>query len=129
MRYRLTSSIILILFVTACAGSDRQAPVVDEQFLVTYPNLANPHGEILLDNELVVVQRFVLAPGQWEGIHSHPGNQFYVHIKGGVWSGRRGGVQSPPSAFSPDGSGSRSLSTRSLNSSTTSRDDKDSIFK
>ena len=111
VRYSLTLSVILILLTTACAGGDRdttpleQAPVADEQFLLTYPNLATPHGEILLDNELVVVQRFVLAPGEWEGIHSHPGNQFYVHIKGGEWSERRGGEQFPPSPFSPDGSG------------------------
>ena len=78
MRYRLTFSTILMLLTTACAGSDRdatpleQASVADEQFLLTYPNLANPHGEILLENELVVVQRFVLAPGEWEGTPKPP---------------------------------------------------------
>ena len=72
--------------------------------LLTYPNLANPNGQVLIDNERVVVQRFVLRPGEWEGIHSHPGNQVYIHIKGGIWSGRRGGVQSEPSPFSETGS-------------------------
>lgn len=66
-------------------------PETDKQFLLTYPELENPGGEVLLDNEHVVLQRLVVGPGEWEGIHSHPGNQLYVHIKGGVWSGRIGG--------------------------------------
>ncbi len=74
------------------------------QFVLTYPNLADPDGEVLLDNDRVVVQRFVLRPGEWEGIHAHPGNQVYIHIKGGIWSGRRGGVQRDPSPFSETGS-------------------------
>ena len=45
-----------------------------------YPNIP---GEVLLENNLVVVQRFIFQPGQWEGVHSHPGNQIYIHIKGG----------------------------------------------
>ena len=35
----------------------------------TYPNV---EGETLLEDERVVVQRFVLPPGEWEGIHEHP---------------------------------------------------------
>ena len=34
-----------------------------------YPNV---EGELLLEDDRVVVQRFVLEPGQWEGIHEHP---------------------------------------------------------
>ena len=49
--------------------------------------------ELLLENNRVVVQRFILEPGQWEGVHSHPGDQVYVHVRGGVWSGRRNGVE------------------------------------
>jgi len=56
--------------------------------VLIYPNLDNPRGEVLLENEHVVLQRLVVGPGEWEGIHSHPGNQIYVHIKGGEWSGR-----------------------------------------
>ncbi len=52
-----------------------------------YPNLT---GEVLFENDRLVVQRFVIQPGQWEGIHSHPGNQLYVHIKGGEWTVRYG---------------------------------------
>jgi len=66
-----------------------------------YPNIPL---ELLLENDRMIVQRVQVEPGQWEGIHSHPGNQVYIHIKGGIWSGRRGGVQSPPSPFSETGS-------------------------
>ena len=40
-----------------------------------YPNI---DGEVLLDDERVVVQRFVLEPGQWEGIHEHPQYQLVI---------------------------------------------------
>ena len=81
-----------------------QAPGADERFLLTYPNLANPVGEVLLENERVVVQRLVVGPGQWEGVHSHPGNQVYVHVKGGEWSGRGSGEESYSGSVSADGS-------------------------
>ncbi len=94
MRRSLTCSTVLILLLTACTSGapnrtgSMQVPETDEQFLLTYPNLDNPRGEVLLENEHVVLQRLVVGPGEWEGIHSHPGNQIYVHIKGGEWSGR-----------------------------------------
>ena len=50
-------------------------------------------AELLLQNERVVVQRFIVEPGRWEGVHSHPGDQVYVHVRGGVWSGRRNGAE------------------------------------
>ena len=81
-----------------------QVPETDKQFLLTYPTLDNPRGEVLLENEHVVLQRLVVGPGEWEGIHSHPGNQVYIHIKGGIWSERRGDVQSPPEPLSKAGS-------------------------
>jgi hypothetical protein len=68
-----------------------QTHASDEPFLLTYPNLSNPLGEVLLRNERVVIQRFVVGPGEWEGIHSHPGNQLCIHIRGGEWSGRERG--------------------------------------
>ena len=40
-----------------------------------YPNI---DGELLLEDDRVVVQRFVLEPGQWEGIHEHPEYQLVV---------------------------------------------------
>ena len=52
-----------------------------------YPNVP---GEVLLENDKVVVQRFVFEPGQWEGVHAHPPDQLYIHIKGGEWTVRYG---------------------------------------
>jgi hypothetical protein len=45
-------------------------------------------GEDLLENDLVIVQRFVVAPGQWEGIHAHHPDMLYIHVKGGQWGAR-----------------------------------------
>jgi len=53
----------------------------------TYPNIP---GRLLLENEKVVVQRFTFPPGQWEGVHAHPPNQLYIHLKGGRWTVRYG---------------------------------------
>jgi len=71
----------------------------DENCYVHYPNIP---GETLLDNERMVVQKFVVKPGQWEGIHSHPGNKLYVHLKGGKWAVRYGDKETV--SESPDGS-------------------------
>ena len=54
------------------------------QFLLTCPNLADSDGEVVFENEHVVLQRLIVGPGEWEGIHSHPGNQLYVHVKGAL---------------------------------------------
>ena len=101
---------VLILLLAACTSSaqDRaaseQVPETDKQFLLTYPKLDNSGGEVLLENEHVVVQRFVVGPGEWEGIHAHPGNQVYVHVKGGEWSGLSGGRPTYSGSVSEDGS-------------------------
>jgi mannose-6-phosphate isomerase-like protein (cupin superfamily) len=50
-----------------------------------YPNIP---GEDLLENELVIVQRFVIEPGQWEGVHAHHPDMLYIHVKGGQWASR-----------------------------------------
>jgi quercetin dioxygenase-like cupin family protein len=71
----------------------------DEGCYVNYPNIP---GEVLLENDRLVVQKFVIQPGQWEGIHSHPGNQLYVHIKGGKWAVRYGDKETV--SEDPDGS-------------------------
>jgi len=85
--------------------SDVSAPVTEEDkpFLLNYPNLENSDGEVVLTNEHVVLQRLVVGPGEWEGVHSHPGNQIFVHIKGGEWSGRLGGEIEYSDTMSPDG--------------------------
>ena len=41
----------------------------------TYPNV---EGETLLEDDRVIVQRFVLEPGEWEGIHEHPEHQLVI---------------------------------------------------
>jgi hypothetical protein len=56
-----------------------------------------------MENDRVIVQRVQIEPGQWEGVHSHPGNQIFIYIKGGILSERLDGVQSPPEPFSKTG--------------------------
>ena len=84
-----------VLGISASAGTETKP------YHQYYPNIP---GEVLLENDKVVVQKFVIEPGAWEGVHAHPGNQVYIHIKGGVWSERRGGEQRDPSPFSETGS-------------------------
>jgi len=109
MRHSLTLNTILIPLLAGCTGSaqdmstSEQAPETNKQFLLTYPNLENSDGEVVLENEHVVLQRLVVPAGEWEGIHSHPGNQLYVHIKGGEWSGRIGGKSEYSGIVSEDG--------------------------
>jgi hypothetical protein len=53
-----------------------------------YLNYPNIPGEDLLENDFVIVQRFTVNPGQWEGVHSHHPNMLYIHIRGGQWAAR-----------------------------------------
>jgi len=79
-----------------------QAPGQEPKFrYVNYPNIP---GEDLLENEYVIVQRFIVNPGQWEGVHAHHPDMLYVHIKGGQWAARskKEPEHSYPDA-SPDG--------------------------
>jgi mannose-6-phosphate isomerase-like protein (cupin superfamily) len=101
-----TVSILLLAAVTSSAQDStapKQVAEDDKQFLLTYPNLENSDGEVVLTNDHVVLQRLLVGPGEWEGIHSHPGNQIYVHIKGGEWSGHLGGKSEYSGIVSPDG--------------------------
>ncbi|MEM7287890.1 MAG: hypothetical protein AAF480_16175 [Actinomycetota bacterium] len=75
-------------------GSGPQSPC--HQY---YPNIA---GQTLLENDLVVVQRFIFPPGQWEGVHSHPENGVYIHLQGGEWTVRYGDYEE--TEVSPTGS-------------------------
>jgi len=52
---------------------------------LSYPNIP---GEDLLENDSVIVQRFVVNPGQWEGVHAHHPDMLYIHVKGGRWGAR-----------------------------------------
>jgi hypothetical protein len=33
---------------------------------------------VVFENEHVILQRLVVPAGEWEGVHSHPGNQLSV---------------------------------------------------
>jgi quercetin dioxygenase-like cupin family protein len=77
------------------AAAARGMPAKDLH--VNYPNIP---GEDVLENDLVIVQRFVVNPGEWEGVHEHPGNQLYVHIKDGKWE-VKSNVPRPPRPAGP----------------------------
>jgi hypothetical protein len=69
-----------------------------------YLNYPNIPGEDLLENDEVIVQRFVVNPGQWEGVHAHHPDMLFIHIKGGQWAARS--KSEPEHAYpepSPDG--------------------------
>jgi beta-alanine degradation protein BauB len=69
-----------------------------------YLNYPNIPGEDLLENDFVIVQRFTVNPGQWEGVHAHHPDMLYVHIKGGQWAARSKTEPEQPSPQpSPDG--------------------------
>jgi mannose-6-phosphate isomerase-like protein (cupin superfamily) len=53
-----------------------------------YLNYPNIPGEDLLENDSVIVQRFTVNPGQWEGVHAHHPDMLYIHIKGGQWAAK-----------------------------------------
>jgi hypothetical protein len=53
-----------------------------------YLNYPQIPGEDLLENDWVIVQRFLVGPGQWEGVHAHHPDMLYIHVKGGLWGAR-----------------------------------------
>jgi quercetin dioxygenase-like cupin family protein len=70
-----------------------------------YLNYPNIPGEDLLENDDVIVQRFVVNPRQWEGVHAHHRDMLYIHVRGGQWAARS--KKEPEHPFpdrSPDGS-------------------------
>ncbi len=68
---------------------------------LNYPHIP---GEDLLENSRVIVQRFTVDPGQWEGVHAHHPNMLYIHIKGGQWATRsKKEAEHPYPEASPDG--------------------------
>lgn len=62
----LSASVVLVLAAAAFAVQQ------------SYPN--QPEMETLLDNDQVVVQRVHFPEGEWQGEHSHEGNQLAVAI-------------------------------------------------
>ena len=68
-----------------------------------YLNYPNIPGEDVLENDQVIVQRFKMDPGQWEGIHAHNPNTFYIFIKGGQWSSKSREHPDGVAGSAPDG--------------------------
>ncbi len=67
---------------------------------LVYPNIPL---EDVFENDRVIVQRFVMNPGQWEGVHGHHPNTLYVYIKGGPWATRTTNPPSLQTGDTPDG--------------------------
>ncbi len=76
-----------VLAFTSVAGHNIYSAYAATDCRQTYPNIP---GRVLLENDKVVVQRFMFPPGQWEGVHAHPPNQLFINIKGGEWTVRYG---------------------------------------
>ena len=74
--------IICVSLKPVAAGASTGKP--SYQYL-NYPNIP---GEDILENDAVIVQRFTVNPGQWEGVHAHHPNMLWIHIKGGQWAAR-----------------------------------------
>lgn len=81
---------VVISFQPVAVGVVRPCPPVAP---LSYPNIA---GEDLLENEVVIVQRFTIDPGQWEGVHAHQPNMLFIHIRGGHWAARTAGGPAQP---------------------------------
>jgi quercetin dioxygenase-like cupin family protein len=84
--------------LVAAPAAARQQPTYRH---LSYPNIP---GEDVFENDAVIVQRFTVNPGQWEGVHAHHPNMLYIHIKGGQWAARS--KSEPEHAYpapSPDG--------------------------
>ena len=75
--YRIQFLLLTLFCLTASADHHGDGP--PNPCHIYYPNIP---GELLLENDKLIVQRFIIAPGQWEGIHRHPPDQLYIHVKG-----------------------------------------------
>jgi predicted metal-dependent enzyme (double-stranded beta helix superfamily) len=78
-------SVTLKPVTTAAAAAAPSAASTPKYRHLNYPNIP---GEDLLENDVVIVQRFTVNPGQWEGVHAHHPDMLYIHIKGGQWAAR-----------------------------------------
>jgi mannose-6-phosphate isomerase-like protein (cupin superfamily) len=99
-----TAPIELILVTLKPPAAPSGAPAPGSAPKYRYLNYPNIPGEDLLENDSVIVQRFIVNPGQWEGVHAHHPDMLYIHIKGGQWAARS--KHEPEHAYpepSPDG--------------------------
>jgi hypothetical protein len=99
-----TAPIELILVTLKPGTASAVAPAPGSAPKYRYLNYPNIPGEDLLENDSVIVQRFTVNPGQWEGVHAHHPDMLYIHIKGGQWAARsKHEPEHPYPAPSPDG--------------------------
>jgi hypothetical protein len=95
---------IEMIWVTLKPVAAGAAPAPGSPPKYRYLNYPNIPGEDLLENNLVIVQRFTVNPGQWEGVHAHHPDMLFIHVKGGQWAVRS--KHEPEHAYpdaSPDG--------------------------
>ncbi len=93
---------IEMIWVTLKPVAAAAAPGAPPKYrYLNYPNIP---GEDLLENDWVIVQRFIVKAGQWEGVHAHHPDMLYIHIKGGQWAARsKREPEHPYPEASPDG--------------------------
>jgi hypothetical protein len=95
---------IEMIWVTLKPVAAGAAPAPGSSPKYRYLNYPNIPGEDLFENDLVIVQRFTVNPGQWEGVHAHHPDMLFIHVKGGQWAVRS--KHEPEHAYpdaSPDG--------------------------
>jgi quercetin dioxygenase-like cupin family protein len=99
-----TAPIVMIWVTLKPATAAAASPPAHREPPDLHLNYPNIPGEDLLENDRVVVQRFTVNPGQWEGVHAHRPNMLYIHIKGGQWAERTKRAPAHPyPESSPDG--------------------------
>ena len=59
----------------------------DTEHQQRYPNIPT---EVIFENDRVLVQKIVLKPGEWEGIHPHSWNQLGINLTDGQSTVRYG---------------------------------------
>ena len=74
--------------VTLKPVAESIAPVLGGKPKYQYLDYPNIPGQDVLDNDQVIVQRFTVKPGQWEGVHAHCPDMLFIHIKGGQWAAK-----------------------------------------
>jgi len=71
-------ALLILGGVLFCSGFGRAQGDTEHQ--QHYPNIPT---EFTFENDRALVQKVVLQPGEWEGIHSHSGNQLYIMLTAG----------------------------------------------
>ena len=83
----LRIQVLLLALICLTVSADQHGDGPPNTCHIYYPNIP---GELLLENDKLVVQRFLIEPGQFEGIHRHAPDQLYIHVKGGEWTVKYG---------------------------------------